>query len=84
MSLEFPLVGLPGNPTYSSVEALLEAAAAFGLTYTGLETAKHLNQELQGLPKFKELAGPMGNGKSPQGTTRIRYETWEVNEIYSR
>lgn len=84
MSLEFQLVGLPENPTYSSVEALLEEAAAFGLTHTGPETAKHLNQELQGLPKFRELSGPMGNDKSPQGAMRVRYETWEANEIYSR
>jgi len=81
--MEILLVGMPGNPTYRSVEDLLIAGSAFGLTYTGVETAEHLIVPLQGLPKFKELAGPMG-GQMEAGQVRVRYETWDANEMYSR
>lgn len=51
--LEIHLVGLPGNPTYSSIDALLAAAAVWGLTHTGADTESRVNLTLRGLPKFK-------------------------------
>ena len=82
--IEFQLIGMPGNPIYRSLEALHEAAAAFGLTLTASETpSPHLSATLQGLPRFKELMGPMGGSRSAQGVTLIRYETHEANKFYS-
>jgi hypothetical protein len=82
--MEIQLIGVKGQPNFASVADLVAAAPALGLNQTGVETATHLLPELQGLPKFKELAGPMGNGKTRDGEPRIRYETWEANDLYSR
>ena len=51
-----------------------------GITEVGAVNEEHLNAGLQGLPKFQELAGPMGPHKDG---TEVRYETWEAYEIYS-
>ncbi len=82
--MEIQLIGVEGQPTFATVNDLLAAAPALGLTQTGVETATHLLAELKGLTKFKELAGPMGNGKTAAGDPRIRYENWKANDFYSR
>lgn len=79
--MKIQIIGLDQEeiPTFENAEALLAAAPGLGLTHTGTETAEHLLPVLRGLPKFKELAGPMGDGKPI-----IRYETWAAYDIYSR
>ena len=81
--MEIQIVGVPGDPIYRSVENLIAAASAYGFTQTGVQKGTHLNASLQGLPTFKELSGPMGGGRSAQGLTEIRYETWEANRLLS-
>jgi hypothetical protein len=82
--MEIQVVGIESQPKFSSAEELLAAAPSLGLTHTGFERQTHLLPVLQGLPKFKELAGPMGNGETADGEPRIRYETWEAYDLYSR
>lgn len=82
--MEIQLIGIEGQPIFTKVSDLLIAAPTLGLTQTGVESAAHLATELQGLPKFKELVGPIGNGSTPRGEPRIRYETWKAYELYSR
>ncbi|MEW9615213.1 hypothetical protein AB3G45_15420 [Shinella sp. S4-D37] len=83
--MEITVVGLEGLgiPKFSTPEDMIAAAPAYGLTHTGFEQQTHLVAHLIGLPKFKELHGPMENG-SKDGNLKIRYETWAASEFYSR
>lgn len=69
-----------GAEHFDTIEDLRAAAARLGLTEIGVVDDERLNAGLQGLPKFKELAGPMGPQKDG---AEVRYETWEAYEIYS-
>ena len=81
--MKIDLVDVDRLSKFDGVEELLAAAPALGLTAAGVETSPHLRQELIGLPKFKELAGPMGGGETPEGEFHVRYETWKANKLYS-
>ncbi|WP_173995775.1 hypothetical protein [Agrobacterium tumefaciens] len=82
--MEITVVGLKGLdiPKFSTPDDMVAAAPSYGLTHTGYETQTHLRAHLIGLPKFKELHGPMDNG-SKDGVLKVRYETWEASELYS-
>jgi len=69
-----------GSENFESIEDFIAAAGRLGLTPNGLVDDPRLNAGLQGLPKFSELAGPMGPQKNG---TEVRYETWKAYEIYS-
>lgn len=69
-----------GAEELDSIEEFRAAAGRLGLTEAGVVEEPHLNAALQGLPKFDQLAGPMGPAKDG---TEVRYETWEAYEIYS-
>ena len=40
--------------------------------------------ELDNKPVFDEYAGPMWEGITSDGKGRLRYESWELNELLSR
>ncbi|WP_146258633.1 hypothetical protein [Agrobacterium rosae] len=83
-SLKITIVGLQGQtPSFDNAEELIAASAGLGITHIGTEDQTHLLPHLIGLPKFKELAGPMGNGEK-DGVSQVRYETWEAYDLLSR
>lgn len=53
-------------------ENMLEAFSVRGYEQSGVETRSSLRAELQGMPKFKNLCGPMFDGDA------IRYESREA------
>lgn len=83
--MEITVVGLNGLniPKFATPEEMVAAAPAYGLTHTGYESQTHLRAHLIGLPKFEQLHGPMDDG-TKDGIVKIRYETWEASEMYSR
>lgn len=82
--MKITIIGLTGQtPIFSTPQDLIAAAPSLGLTQKGFETQSHLLAHLIGLPKFKELAGPLGNG-TKNGEDQVRYETWEAFELLSR
>ena len=75
--------------TNASAEQIVEVASADdfiaamevrGYEFTGLEQNKRLRAELQGLPMFKGLCGPMYGGEGYAG----RYEDWGSYDVLSR
>lgn len=79
--MELMIVGMPSERVhvFTNVQELIDAAPALGWTFVGLESQTHLAAQLVGLPKFKELCGPMGSSD----VSKIRYETWPAHEFYS-
>lgn len=79
--MEIQVVGMPSEPVhnFSNVQEMIDAAPSLGWTYAGLEDQLHLVPQLRGLPKFKELCGPMGSSD----VHKIRYETWPAYDLYS-
>lgn len=75
------LVGTGNAENFASIDEFRDAATRLGITEVGVVDDPRLNIGLQGLPRFKELAGPMSPHKDG---TEVRYETWEAYEIYSR
>lgn len=82
--MEIQLVDVKGETLFSSVDDFIAAALDLGFTQSVAETDGHSSPDLQELPKFKELAGPLGGEKTSQGKPRVRYETWEAFDLYSR
>lgn len=80
--MEIQVVGMPTEPVhiFATAQEMIDAAPALGWTFSGFESQAHLAKQLVGLPKFTELCGPMGS----RDVTKIRYETWPANELYSR
>jgi hypothetical protein len=61
--------------TFDTADEFIEAMEDRGFEHMGYSrTGGRLRPELQGQPKFRELAGPMYDGG------RVRYETWALNE----
>ncbi|MGX5723163.1 hypothetical protein [Shinella zoogloeoides] len=79
--MEITVVGMPSEPvhTFMSAQEMIESAPTLGWTFLGVEEQPHLAKQLIGLPKFKELCGPMGSSD----IHKIRYETWQANSLYS-
>lgn len=69
-----------GSENFATIADFRAAAQRLRLTETGVVDDPRVNAGLQGLPKFAELAGPMG---PQQNGTEVRYETWKAYEIYS-
>ena len=76
--LEFTIYMRNGKRDFDGTADGFKDWAERDYTYMGLSENKHLSPKLQGLPTFKELAGPMDNGPG-----RVRYETWEVYNMMS-
>lgn len=69
-----------GYENFDSIDDFRAASGRLGITENGSVDSTHSNALLQGLPKFQQLAGPLG----PQcDGTEVRYETWKAFEIYS-
>lgn len=60
------------------VATLIEDMKALGFAHTGFNHNPQQREELQGQPKFEDLAGPMWDGDA------IRYEDWASYEILSQ
>jgi len=75
------LVGKESAENFDTIADFRSAAGRLGFTEVGIVDDPRLNASLQGLPKFQELAGPMGPQKNG---AEVRYETWAAYEIYSK
>lgn len=79
-----PLVQLVGmaQAIECGREEAVEKFAALGFAHDGESPKRTLRPELQGLPTFRGLAGPMWGGER-NGQAVARYETWEANAALS-
>lgn len=62
---------------------LIFQAGMMGFTMTGLNNNPHNRQELQQMPMFFNLCGPMYDGVDEQGRAVIRYEDEETYRALS-
>lgn len=74
---EFVVVGLGAPAEFDSEKEMLAFLKSHGIKPSGTNTSSSQNKLLQGRPTFKDLAGPMKDGK------RVRYETWETYKLMS-
>lgn len=65
------------------LQSFLFHLKSIGIESTEVYSNKNTRDELQGQPKFKEICGPMYNGKK-NGSTIIRYETTDLYDSISR
>ena len=84
---EYQVVGLGNAPceTFKTVAELEAFMAYHGKEHAGYferhkrDDGSYVQREiLEGAPKFKDMAGPMGNGDG------LRYETWAVYDMMSK
>lgn len=78
MTMYAKVFGLPGGVLETRIEYLSAALEVRGIAQAGTARRRSLRAELQGLPTFAELVGPMWDGGG------VRYETTAVNEEQSR
>lgn len=85
MKMEITVVGMPDEPVYkfSTGEEMLEKSREVSWEFAGFEIQPYLVKVLHGLPKFKELCGPVADGISDHGFVKILYQTRAANEFYS-
>jgi hypothetical protein len=81
--MKVQLVGMLNGPTFDSVDDFMEVMSEMKLTYQGKCEESHIVEYLQGLPKYKELSGPLGGQHDSDGNKMARYETWEVFNFLS-
>lgn len=79
---EYQVVGLGNVATFRTVAGLEAFMAYHGKEHKGYfqrdkrDDGTYVQRELlEGAPKFKDMAGPMGNGDG------LRYETWAVYDM---
>jgi hypothetical protein len=78
---DFTVYGLGnsrGGVKFHDAESLVQAMKSRGINQYGVSDSPRLRPELQGLPKFDKLLGPMWDG-----SRGVRYETSEVNDMLS-
>jgi hypothetical protein len=77
--MKLVVVGMPNEESFAfnSAQEMIDAAPQRGWTFTGTNDHSQSRPLLMGMPKFKGLAGPFGNGDD------VRYETWPAYKLYS-
>ena len=76
--MQIQLVDLKGAWIFDSVEDFVRHVLGLNMTLMGEKNAPNAAAHLRGLPKFKELHGPMAKGTAADGKPKIRYETAEA------
>jgi hypothetical protein len=67
------VVGLASGVIKGTVEEVAAELAALGIVQAGTFLRASARAELQGLPTFKGLTGPMWNGNGPRYETSAAY-----------
>lgn len=80
--MKIEVVGLPDEPVhdFASAEAMIQAAPTLGWIHTGNLDDPQRADQLQGMPQFEQLCGPLG---SIADSSVVRYETWSANQLYA-
>lgn len=74
-------ISIPSN--FKGFESVFAGMAVRGFDCVGLNENKHNREELQGMPVFSGLCGPMWNGFDSEGRPCIRYEDQASYKTFS-
>jgi hypothetical protein len=77
-------LSIPSN--FKGFESVFAGMGIRGFACTGIKDdkySKRLRPELQGMPVFSGLCGPMWNGYTEDGRPCIRYEDQKSNDRFS-
>ena len=72
------IFSLNGGHKFDHLNDFINQMNKLGFKRTGININPAHREELQNLPKFSGLSGPMYDGPN-----KIRYETWEVYQALS-